>query len=353
VKSWDIVIVGGGVIGLSLAVELRRGGASVMVLEQHQLGREASWAAGGMLADREAGSHPLFRAMAKASAAMYPLWVHRLQDESGMEVDLREQGTIRFLDDDHVPDPAGDPLSPEDLRKLEPEVTYSAPAVFLAERCVDPRLLIDALVKTAKHLEVDIASGAEVTGIEFEADRVSAAVTAKSRYAAGAIVNCAGAWAGQFGPVQIPTVPVKGQMLSVTPTIVRHVVRGNGVYLIPRSSGRLVIGATLEDAGYDKRVEPERIQRMHQAAAVLAPMVGQGKILEDWAGLRPGTPDKLPIMGATLVGGYYVASGHYRDGILLAPVTAKVMAQVIRGEKADFDLAAFSANRFIAQQLSS
>lgn len=318
-----------------------------MVLDRHQPGREASWAAGGMLADREAGSHPLFRAMAQASAAMYPQWAHRLQDESGVHVDLREQGTIRFLDDGHTPDPQGEQqLSLDDLRKLEPELTYDAPAVFLQERCVDPRLLTDALVGTAKHLGVDMASGAEVTAIELEHGKSVAALTTKARYAAGAIVNCAGAWAGQFGPVKIPAVPVKGQMLAVTPSVVRHVVRGNGVYLIPRSNSRLVIGSTVEDAGFDKRVDPSVIQHLHQAAAILAPNIGQAKILEDWAGLRPGTPDKLPIMGATHVGGYFLATGHYRDGILLAPVTAQVMAQVIRGERPDFNLAPFSPGRF-------
>lgn len=317
-----------------------------MVLDRHHPGREASWAAGGMLVDREAGPHPLFRAMAQASAAMYPQWVHRLQDESGMNVDLREQGTIRFLDDNHVPDPPGEQLSATDLRKLEPELTYDAPATFLPERCVDPRLLTEALVKAAKHLEVDIASGAEVTAVELESGKAVAALTTKARYLGGAIVNCAGAWAGQFGPVRIPPVPVKGQMLAVTPSVVRHVVRGNGVYLIPRSNGRLVIGSTLEDAGFDKRVDASTIQHLHQAAAILAPNIGQTRILEDWAGLRPSTPDKLPIMDATAVRGYYVATGHYRDGILLAPITAKVIAQVIRGEKPEFGIEAFSQSRF-------
>lgn len=346
-QSWDVVIVGGGVIGLSLAVELRRSGMSVMVLERHQPGSEATWAAGGMLADAEAGPHALFATLARASAKMYPEFVHRLKDESGVDADLREQGTICFLDNDgHEPVPTGDPLTPEDIRALEPEVTYAAPAEFLRERCVDPRLLTEALLGAARHLGVDIASGAEVTTIEVEDGRAVAAVTTKSRYPAGTTVNCAGAWAGQIGPVNLPTIPVKGQMLAVTPAIVKHVVRGNGVYLIPRSHGRLVIGATVEDAGFDKRVQPEAIQRMHRAAAILAPIVGQARILEDWAGLRPATPDKLPIMGATPLGGYYVATGHYRDGILLAPITAKLMAQMIVGEPLEFDIEAFSVARF-------
>lgn len=346
VKTWDAVIVGAGVMGMSLAVELRRSGLSVMVLEKHQPGREASWAAGGMLADREAGSNLLFRTLAKASAEMYPEFVHRLRDESRLAIELREEGTIRFLDDDHPPEPIGDALSLEDLRRLEPEVSYEAPAVYLPERCIDPRELMDGLVATAKHLGADLASGSEVTEIEVQQGRAVAAVTAKSRYPANIVVNCGGAWAGQIGPEKIPTVPVKGQMLAVTPGIVRHVIRGNGVYLIPRGTGRLVIGATLEDAGFDKRVSPATIQHLHQAAAIVAPNVGQARILEDWAGLRPGTPDKLPILGATSVTGYFVATGHYRDGILLAPITAKLMGWVIRGEKPSMDLTEFSPMRF-------
>jgi glycine oxidase len=122
------------------------------------------------------------------------------------------------------------------------------------------------------------------------------------------------------------------------------------VYLIPRSNGRLVIGATVEDAGFDKRVSPDVIQRMHQNAAVLVPNVGELRILEDWAGLRPGTPDKLPIMGATALEGYYIATGHYRDGILLAPMAAKLMAQMIRGENPEIEFAEFSIDRFNRQR---
>jgi glycine oxidase len=348
VKAWDVVIIGAGVIGLSLAVELRRLGLSVVLLEKHQPGRESSWAAGGMLVDREAGSNALLRKLAQASAAMFPEFVQRLRDESSVNIELREEGTIRFLDD-HEPAPAdGTPLTTEDICKLEPELAYAAPAVFLAERCVDPRELVGGLLGSAKHIGVDIASGSEVLEIEVQQSRAVAAKTGKSRYPSNAIVNCAGAWAGQVGPVNLPMIPVKGQMLAVTPMVVKHVVRGSGVYLIPRGTGRLVIGATVEEAGFDKRVVPETIQRLHQAAAMLAPNIGQARILQDWAGLRPGTPDKLPILGKTKVDGYFVATGHYRDGILLAPITAKVMAQMIQGKKTEFDVSEFGAERFSA-----
>ena len=129
--------------------------------------------------------------------------------------------------------------------------------------------------------------------------------------------------------------------------LLRHVVRDPGsVYLVPRSDGRIVIGSTVEGAGFDKRVLPDTIQRLHQAAANLVPEVGQARMLESWAGLRPGTPDNLPIMGETRTPGYYVCTGHYRDGILLAPISGEIMAQVIRGMSPEHDISAFSPQRF-------
>jgi glycine oxidase len=213
---------------------------------------------------------------------------------------------------------------------------------------VDPRALIGASVKAAKHRGVDIASGSAVTAVEIENGRAVAVRTAKTRYAAGKIVNCCGAWAGQVPPFAFPTRPVKGQMLCVVDRhgLVNHVVRAPGVYVVPRSDGRILIGSTLEDAGFDKRVDPETIQRLHQAAAGLVPELGESRMLETWAGLRPGTPDSLPLLGVTEVANYFVAAGHYRDGLLLAPLTALVMAQALRGLHPDFDLSPFSPARF-------
>jgi glycine oxidase len=194
---------------------------------------------------------------------------------------------------------------------------------------------------------VDISSGSTVTDVVVSDDRVTGVTTAKSTYSADTVVNCAGAWAGQFAPLQFPARPVKGQMLCVAaPNLIKHVVRAPDVYLVPRSDGRILIGSTLEEAGFDKRVVPETIHKLHHAAIRLIPALQQARVLEDWAGLRPGTPDDLPILGATVVPGYFVAAGHYRDGILLAPVTAKLMAQLITGETPAYDLSAFSAARF-------
>jgi glycine oxidase len=363
VKSWDAIIVGAGIIGLSLAIELRKQGLSVLLVEKGKPGREASWAAGGMLADCGVEIPAALETLAHASAGMYPEFVHELEDESGLKIDLRSEGTLLFLDENEAsriemrargaPATAGGSpalLSAARLHELEPELqVMGKAAAFLQERSVDPRHVTGAAVAAARHRGAEFSSGDLVLDVEVSGGRATGARTNKTRFSAGLVVNCAGAWAGQIGPHPFPTRPVKGQMLCVTlpeKNLVRHVVRTPDVYLIPRSDGRMLIGATQEEAGFDKRTVPETIQRLRQAALDLVPKLAIARILEAWAGLRPGTPDALPILGATSTPGYYVATGHFRDGILLAPLTARVMSQVILGRVPDWELSAFSAQRF-------
>jgi glycine oxidase len=353
VKTRDVIIVGGGIIGLSLSIALRKRGASVLIVERGEPAREASYAAAGMLVSSSAETEPALQPLALASASMYPEFAHELQEESGVDVDLREDGTICFPPAEHVherPGFATNTLLPAALAELEPGlVQRTRAAIFLEERSVDPRALGAAALKAAKHRGVDISSGTAAKEVLLSDGRVAGVRTDKSSYAAPVVVNCAGTWAGGLGPYPFPTRPVKGQMLSIvgiprnTP---RHVVRAPEVYLVPRSDGRVLIGATVEEAGYDKRTDAAVIQRMHDAAVQLLPPLGRGRMLEAWAGLRPGTPDKLPILGTTSTPGYLVATGHFRDGILLAPVTAHVMAQLITGVRPECDISAFSPARF-------
>jgi glycine oxidase len=351
VKTWDVIVIGGGIIGLSLAIELRKKSTRVLVVERGEPGREASHAAAGMLADCGMEIPSALQTLATASARMYPEFVHELQDESGIDVDLRDQGTILFLASETAADQAvlsTERLPPERLTELEPALADSnRPAIYLQERSVDPRALTLAALKAAKHREVDMATGTKVTGILISEGKASGVTTNRTIYGAPAIVNCAGAWAGELEPHPFPIRPVKGQMLSIVGgPVIKHVNRAPEVYLVPRSDGRLLIGATVEEAGYDKRTEVDAIQRLHDAAVGLVPGLSQARRHEAWAGLRPGTPDDLPILGATSTPGYFAATGHFRDGILLAPVTALLMAQVIMGVKPDYDLAAFSPQRF-------
>ena len=327
----------------------------MLIVEKGEPGREASWAAGGMLADSPIETKPALRALAAASAQMYPEFVHELEDESRLKIDLRKHGTLLFTDPAPEKEPTQEGFLPARWQELEPELTaenliaQGSAAFFLKERSVDPRHLTAAATAAAKHRGIDLSSGDPVVGITVDDGRAVGIRTTKTQFAAGIVVNCAGAWAGQIEPFVIPTRPVKGQMLCVVmpqKELVSHVIRTPDVYLIPRSDGRLVIGATQEEAGFDKRTVPETIQRLRDAAVALAPKLGDARMIEAWAGLRPGTPDALPILGATPTPGYFIATGHFRDGILLAPVTARVMAQVIAGEKPAFALDAFAPTRF-------
>jgi glycine oxidase len=349
VKTWDAIVIGAGIIGLSLAIEQRKAGMSVLVVEKGEPGREASWAAGGMLADFGLELPEPLQRLATASARMYPEFVHELEDESGLKIDLRSEGTLLFLDSRHGSLQEAHPL-PAPLEELEPALqTPMRAPLFLKERCVDPRHLTTAAIAAARHRGIDFSSGDQVLAIEVRDGKAAGVRTNKTQFAAAIVVNCAGAWAGQIGPHAFPTRPVKGQMLCVAMpkrNFVRHVARTPEVYLIPRSDGRLLIGATQEEAGFDKQTVPATLQTLRKAALDLVPKLADARILEAWAGLRPGTPDKLPILGETSTPGYFVATGHFRDGILLAPITARVMSQVIAGQKAEFDLRTFRAERF-------
>lgn len=354
-KTWDVVIIGGGVIGLSLAWRLRRNGVSVLVVEKGEPAREATHAAGGMIAHCDPHNPPALAGMIAASARMYPEFVRELREEAFESPDLRDAGTLAFLEPGETPNcAAARALSEDELSTLAPPIAIRGPAYFLPERSIDPRKLGSALEKAARNCGADFATGSAVTEVAVLGGRATGVRTTKSFYAAGAVVNCAGAWAAQIKPFGAPTRPVKGQMLCVVPAtaghhsgpVLQHTVRTPEVYIIPRSDGRIVLGATLEEAGFDKRVDPDIVQRLHRAAEKVVPGIGLMRIHEAWAGLRPGTPDGLPILGATSMSGYFVATGHYRDGILLAPITAKLMTELLAGQSTTLNLVPFSPQRF-------
>ena len=349
-KSAEVIILGAGIIGLSLALELRRTGASVLVLEKSEPGREASYAAAGMLAPWGGDLPPSLQSLAEASAKVYPDFVLEIEDASGLKADLRSEGTIL------IPSPQQNSALPPgaaflreaELTQLEPSLARHTKAFLIEERSVDPRALVAGTLKAALHHGVEVASGAQVQAVNPEGN-VLCVSTAKTRYHANTVVNCCGAWAGQILPLTLPARPVKGQMLSVSPHrqhLITHVVRAESIYMVPRSSGLILIGATVEDAGFDKQVNPETIAALQQAANNLVPELADARLHEAWAGLRPATADDLPIMGETSIPGYFVATGHFRNGILLAPITAQVMAQMIQGKPPDYDLSAFSPTRF-------
>jgi len=357
VKNWDVIVLGCGVIGASLARELHKSGAGVLVIERCEPGREASHAAAGMLAPHGGDLPKELGELAIASAKMYPEFVRELEDEATARlhephmprIDLRSDGAVLLgSETQHVE--GARPLSAPELRELELQLDAAGQsAAFIQESSVDPRGLMGALTRSLKHRGIQVAHGAAATRILRSSDSFEVH-TAKSKYRAQKVVNCCGAWAGEIeGVAPIPSKPRKGQMLSVIPRetpLLRHVIRSEQIYLVPRTDGRILIGATVEDCGFDKQVIPETIKHMQSLAEHIMPALKESKIHETWAGLRPGTPDDLPILGESSVPGYFIATGHFRNGILLAPVTAQMVSQLLRGEAATHPIKAFSPARF-------
>ena len=340
-KSWDVIIAGAGIIGVSLALELRERGRAVLVLDRAAPGSEASSAAAGMLAPSDPETPSALRPMALASAQMFPEFVRKLETAGKRQVDFRRFGAIALLHDEPAPvEYRG--LCANELQRLEPSLQIAEQsAFFVQEDSVDPHLLMKAALAAARNLGVEVRGDAAVQDIRPRNNGVEV-LTPADTFSAHCVVDCRGAWSGA------PVRPRKGQMLYVHPqtAVLQHVLRAPEVYLVPRSSGKVLIGATVEDVGYDKSVDPATVRALLSAAAKYLPELASAPIIQSWAGLRPGTPDGLPILGATETPGVLIASGHFRNGILLAPITAKIMANLIEGRPSPLDIAAFAPSRF-------
>jgi glycine oxidase len=344
----DVIIAGAGIIGVSLALELRDGGARVLVLDEHDPGQGASSAAAGMLAATDPETPVALRELATESARLFPEFVERVEADSGISADFRRHGTL-VLGQGPFPENHR-PLSPSELAEFEPDLDPGPQHVFLvAENAVDPALLMQAALRAAEANAIEIRPGTKVLGMQVAAGAVEVR-TARGTLSCLQGVNCCGAWS------DAPVRPRKGQMLYLRPEragILEHVLRSPEVYLVPRSSGKILVGATVEDVGFNTDVDPAVIERLHSSAAKYVPQLACAPAIESWAGLRPGTPDDLPIMGETQNKGIFVATGHFRNGILLAPATARVMARLMGGEAPGMDLTAFSPQRFATAKVQT
>jgi glycine oxidase len=367
----DVIIVGGGVIGLGIARSLaRRGVTDVTVVERATLGSEASSAAGGMLAPQaEADAADSFFQLACSSRDMYPSFALALIEESGIDIELDRTGTlyVAFSEHDqeeierryHWQTEAGlavELLSGDEVRRLEPAISPSARAAlrFPLDTQVDNRKLVAALAGSVDHSGVKVLERVAAESILLENDTVQGVETSLGRISAPIVVLANGAWVGFLLPPhkRLPDVriePVRGQMLcyEATPRIVRHVVYSPRGYVIPRLDGRLLAGATTEHTGFEKRVTAEGVKTVAANAIEIAPVIGSLPLRESWSGLRPRAADDLPVLGECAEAkGLYLAAGHYRNGILLTPVTGELIAAQILSGTAPPVLAAFSPDRF-------
>jgi glycine oxidase len=364
----EVAVVGAGLIGLGIAYELAKREVSVTVLDRDEPARAASWAGAGMLAPfSEELPDEAMLGLCRASLALYPSFVGDLRERSGVDVRLRIDGTMHVaLDDARLAELAlhaemfrmngGDvaALTRNEVLAREPLLAKSlAGAVFVAnEAQVDNRRLGRALLGACEALGVRFERVAEVA-IECDARRIRGLRTERGFMPAGTVVNAAGAWAGLLDgvpeDVRIPVRPVAGEMLAIA--IPRHAMHAQvwlgHRYLVPRDDGRLLVGATVDERGFDARVTAAGMHDLLDAALAVAPALAEFAVVETWAGLRPGSPDGRPFLGATALEGYFVAAGHFRNGILLAPITATLIAELIVGGNAD-QLGPFAPDRATA-----
>jgi glycine oxidase len=347
-----ICIAGAGIIGLSLALELNQRGIAVTVLDQSSPLSEASAAAAGMLAAGDPHNPPQLRSLAELSLSLYPAFLHRLRVLSGVRVPFQTHTTLQAIPPS-VHNTSSE-LTPADLAHLLPALNPADHRfILLDEHSLDPRQLAAALLAAVHTTTIDLRPNTPVLSTR-SANNAIEIQTPTGILHAKQFVDCTGAWASITSRLRnLQVAPKKGQMLAVSlpPSLPLHfVVRTPGIYIVPRTSGpnagRAIIGATIEDAGFDKTLHPADIAHLRSLAAALLPPLADAPQLEAWAGLRPATPDGLPLLGALPTQpNHFIATGHYRDGILLAPATAHVMAQLLSGVSPSIDLTSFSPAR--------
>ena len=370
-KSYDAIIAGGGLIGGAIALELARNDLRVAIFDAQEPGREASWASAGILspAPESPGMIPLVP-IGKASLAAYPEFIAQVEELSGMETGYRAKGTVEALFSRHAREElntivalhrgfglAAEPISAKEARELEPALSEELEAAVLRpnEASVDNRLLAKALLEGAKKLGAEIHAGRAVQAIWQEGAKCCGALVDGEKIPAKFTIIAAGAFSAQIAGVEklSPVHPAKGQMLALrcAPAKIERVLWSERIYLVPRNDGRILCGATVELAGFDKTVTAGGMHANLDAAMELAPILAEASIEEKWAGLRPDSPDHLPILGPAGVDGLLIATGHYRSGVLLTPITAKLIGEFILQKTPSVDWEKFSPLRFqIAEQ---
>jgi len=363
---YDTVIVGGGIIGASIALEISQPGMRVVILDRQKPGRESSWAAAGMLspAPDSPASVPLV-SLAQASLEMYAAYVAKIEEISGATTGYRRDGALEaffgptaetnrneLVAEYRWLGLAAEPASAMEARRLETELSpeIGAAAWLPDEASISPRELMQALLAACRERDVDMRADSEVRRIYLQRSRVTGVETSGESVAAGCVIIAAGCFSQLLPGMSrwAPTRPVRGQMVGLRQTDgpLQHVLRSAHGYVVPREGGFVAAGSTLEDAGFEKKVTAGGISKILRAAVELAPQLARAEIVETWSGLRPDTPDHLPVIGSAEVDGLFFATGHYRNGILLAPVTAKIIGEWILQGGSSFDASVFSPMRF-------
>lgn len=370
-RTAEIAIIGGGTIGLSTARALAmRGSSDVIVIERGSFGCEASSAAAGMLAPQaEADRADEFFELCCRSRDLYPAFATALREETGIDVELDQTGTLYLAinEDDEVEirhrfewqTAAGfavEQLTAEDTRRLEPSITPHVLGAlkFPGDIQVENRRLVSALAEANKRLGVKLLPGTTVNSVTVTNKGVAGVETSAGFISARNLVLAAGAWTSNLNLLDkvessISIEPVRGQMVcfETNPRLIKHVTYSPRGYLVPRMDGRLLAGSTSEVSGFDKRTTADGIHSILTRAFEISDRVRPLPLIETWAGLRPHAPDGLPVLGpCAQIEGLFYASGHYRNGILLAPITGELMAEAIITKRVSPLIKSFGPDRF-------
>lgn len=353
-NSSDCLIVGGGVVGLSIAYQLALDGLSVRLLERHEVGKEASWAGAGMLPPGSwYSSHPAMEELAKRAASLYPNWSSALKEETGIDNEYWQCGSR------YMKSPASAPFYQSTFERwrtlgIEVDETTEHYEVPAESQIRNPRHL-QALAQASSLLGVAIEQKTPVQAFEWEGDRIITVETANARFSAKEIIIAAGCWtpalANQLG-VRIPGRPVRGQMLLLKPNrpeeAPSRIIHRAPYYLVPRRDGLLLVGATVEQVGFDRRNTEEAFQALRDFAREVCPSLQDSTIEAFWAGLRPAGGDELPTIGPVRsTRNAWLATGHYRAGLQFSPPTAELISSMIRQTELPMEAAPFSPDRFL------
>jgi glycine oxidase len=365
-KHYDAVVAGGGIIGASIAFELAAAGLSVAVFDAQYPGREASWASAGMISPApENAAMASLLPISLASARLYPEFIQRVEELSGRTVGYRTDGALDLLmkemgesEIDEIlalhrgAGLSAEPLSGPEAREFEPALTGELHAAIHRpdEASVDNRLLTEATLEAARRKGAEIFPGngakalwtddAACKGLQLESGRVEARWT----------IVAAGCFSARIEGVAeyAPVTPAKGQMMALrcdSVNLKRDLWSGH-MYLVPRHDGRIIAGSTVEYEGFDRTVTVAGMRKILNGAISLVPALESARIEETWAGLRPDSPDHFPILGPTDLDGLLMATGHFRSGILLTPITARLIREWVTTQKVSEDWAPFSPMRF-------
>ena len=365
-KKFDVAIAGGGLIGASIALELARAGLGVGLFDRQEPGLEASWAGAGILSPApESAALIAMVPLGKASMAIYPEFVGMVEEASGRSAGYRPKGTLQALFSRHAREELStvialhhglglraEPLSARDARALEPSLSEDLEAAVLRpeEASVDNRALTQAVLEAARRSGVQFFSASGAEAIWREGGRCLGLKLKNEKVEAHWTVIAAGCFSANIQGVApyAPVRPAKGQMVALRADDLKieRVLWSEKIYLVPRNDGRILAGATVEYTGFEKVLTAGGLEKILAGAIELSPGLAGSRVEETWAGLRPDSPDHLPILGPTDIDGLLIATGHFRGGILLTPITARLVREWVTEQRVTVDWERFSPMRF-------